>query len=384
MLPFSYATRNLMRDPVRLLQKVLGAALVVFLVFAAASFNEGMRRVLMASGSPKNVILLGAGSEESVERSEVAIQAETLAMAGIPGIETRLGVPAVSGEVHYMALLGIDGNGSEQALLRGITPAAFEVHREVRILEGAYPRPGEVLVGRLAHHNLGVPRSALAPGRQITLEGQLFSISGVFEAPGTVMESEVWFDRGDLMTAIRRDALSCLVVRMESIAGFRDADLFTRQRLDLELVALRESDYYAQLAGFYGPLRGMTWLTAALVGAGAVFGGLNMLYAAFASRIRELATLQAVGFRRRAILLSLVQESLLATLVGVLLAAFLAVTLLEGLTVPFSIGTFQLLLPPRVLLPGLAVGLALGIVGALPPAARCLRVPLPAALRSSG
>ncbi len=383
MLPFSYATRNLLRDPVRLIQKVLGAALVVFLVYAAGSFNEGMKSVLMASGSPRNVILLGAGSEESVERSEVSIQSETLATAGIVGIEERLGVPAVSGEVHYMAPLAVVGHGEEQALLRGVTPAAFEVHREVRILEGAYPSPGEILVGRLAHHSLGVSEEVLAPGGQVEFEGQTFTVSGVFEAPGTVMESEVWFDRNDLMAAIQRDALSCVIVRMKSDEGYKDADLFARQRLDLELVALRESDYYAQLAGFYGPLRGMTWLTAGLIGAGAVFGGLNMLYAAFASRIRELATLQAVGFRRRAILFSLIQESLLATLLGTLLASFLAVTFLEGITVPFSIGTFRLLMPLPVLGLGLLVGLALGTLGALPPAARCLGAPLPIALRSS-
>ena len=383
MLPFSYATRNLLRDPVRLLQKVFGAGLVVFLVFAAGSFNEGMKTVLMASGSPHNVILLGAGSEESVERSEVALQTEALATAGIPGIEKRLGVPAVSGEIHYMSLLSVPGIGAAQALLRGITPGAFEVHREVRILEGDYPRPGEVLVGQLAHHRLGATAEALAPGKTVEFEGQTFTVAGVFEAPGTVMESEVWFDRADLMTATRRDALSCVVVRLESPDGFKEADLFARQRLDLELVALRESGYYAQLASFYGPLRGMTWLTAALVGAGAVFGGLNLLYAAFASRIRELATLQAVGFRRRAILLSLVQESLLATLLGSLLAAFAAVVFLEGVTVPFSIGAFRLLLPLPVLGLGLLVGLALGTLGALPPAARCLGAPLPVALRSS-
>ncbi len=383
MLPFSYATRNLLRDPMRLLQKVFGAALVVFLVFAAGAFNEGMKGVLMATGSPENVILLGAGSEESVERSEVAMRAETLAAAGIAGIAQRLGVPAVSGEVHYMGLLDLPGLGAEQALLRGITPSAFEVHREVRVLDGRYPNPGEVLVGKLAHHSLGVPADALAPGQSISFEGQRFTVSGTFEAPGTVLESEVWFDRSDLMTLIQREALSCVVLRMESEEDFREADLFSRQRLDLELVALRESDYYAKLSAFYGPLRAMTWLTAALVGAGAVFGGLNVLYAAFASRIRELATLQAVGFRRPAILLSLVQESLLATLLGTLVATILAVSLLEGVTVPFSIGTFQLLLPLPVLGLGLATGILLGALGALPPAARCLGAPLPKGLRSS-
>ena len=51
MLPFSYAIRNLLRDPWKLFQKVAGSALVVFLIFAAASFNRGMEEVLRASGS---------------------------------------------------------------------------------------------------------------------------------------------------------------------------------------------------------------------------------------------------------------------------------------------------------------------------------------------
>lgn len=383
MLPFTYATRNLLRDPTRLTQTVGGAALVVSLVFAAGAFNEGMERVLRASGSPYNVILLGAGSEESVERSEVAVQAESLATAGIRGIETRAGVPAVSGEVHYMGKVFFpDGKGA-QGLLRGVTPAAFEVHREVRILEGRYPGPGEVIVGRLAHRTLQIPAAELETGRTITFEGQKLTIAGIFDAPGTVLKSEIWLPRTDLMTLTQREALSCVVARMENPEGFANADLFARQRLDLELVALRESEYYGKLAAFYAPIRGMTWLTAILVGLGAAFGGMNMLYAAFASRIREIGTLQAIGFSRGTVMFSLLQESLLATLLGTLLAAFLSVLTLEGVTLNFSMGTFRLALTPGVIGMGLATGLALGTLGAIPPALRCLRAPLPVALRSS-
>jgi ABC-type antimicrobial peptide transport system permease subunit len=127
----------------------------------------------------------------------------------------------------------------------------------------------------------------------------------------------------------------------------------------------------------------MTWITAGLVAAGAVFGGLNTLYAAFASRIRELATLQAIGFTRRVILFSLVQESLVACLAGTLAASLLALWLLDGLTVPFSIGAFTIAITPEVVVAGLLTGSLLGILGALPPALRCLRPALPVALRSS-
>lgn len=383
MLPLHYVLRNLTRNPARFVQTIAGSALVVFLIIAAGSFNRGMDLVLRASGSPLNVILLGAGSEESVERSEISPRVETLATAGIPGIEQKLGQPAVSGEIHYMGSVLTAQGQSAQALLRGITPSAFNVHTEVRILDGHFPVSGEVLVGRLAHHTLGVPASHLEPGQTITFEDQPFTVSGYFDAPGTVMESEIWFNRNDLMTLTQRDTLSCVVVRLTREEAFADAELFASQRLDLELSALQESDYYASLSRFYGPIRNMTWLTAALIAAGAVFGGLNMLYAAFAARIQELATLQAIGYSRPALLLALIQESLIATLSGTLIAAYAAIVLLEGRTVNFSMGTFDLSVSAKVLLAGLIAGALLGSVGALPPALRCLGTPITRALRSS-
>ena len=382
MLPFAYAVRHLVRDPARFLQKVGGAAMVVFLLFAAGSFNRGMDDVLRGSGSSQNVIFLGAGSEESVERSEVRVESESQITAGVRGISGRAGRPAVSGEVHYMGLFDLPDRSGAQVLVRGVTPAAFEVHQEVRLVEGSYPRAGEVLVGRLTAHTMGVAEGLLKPGVVVHFEGDPLTVAGVFEAPGTVMESEIWMERTDLMALVLRETLSCVVVRLETPESYIDADLFAKQRLDLELVAIRETDYYAKLSRFFGPIRMMTWLTAALVAAGAVFGGINVLYAAFSSRIRELATLQAVGFSRGAILFSLIQESLVSTLMGTLVAAFLAMGLLEGVRVPFSIGTFQLTLSPAVLLLGIGTGLLLGTLGALPPALRCLGTPLPVALRS--
>jgi ABC-type antimicrobial peptide transport system permease subunit len=169
---------------------------------------------------------------------------------------------------------------------------------------------------------------------------------------------------------------------LENESAFAAADRFAKQRLDLELSAIRESAYYENLSAFFGPIRAMTWLTAGLIAAGAVFGGFNMLYAAFASRIRELSTLQAIGYTRTAVFISLVQESLLSTLSGTMLAAFLAVWLLEGQTVYFSIGTFFLQLTPGVVIAGLLTGLLLGLMGSIPPAIRCLGTSLPKALRS--
>lgn len=383
MLPFSYAVRNLFRSPMRLLQTVGGSALVVLLVMAAVAMNDGMKRVLSASGSSRNVIFVGAGSEESIQRSEVPELAAGIAEAAVPGIEESLGSRAVSGEIHYMSHVQLDDGSRAQALLRGVTPEALRVHPEVRLVAGAFPASGQIMAGRLAWRKLGVSPEFVQPGRRVMLDGQELVVSGLFAAPGTVMEAELWATLGDLRVLARRDTLSCVAVRLGDPAGFADAELFTKQRLDLELSALRESDYYARLAEFYRPLRAMTWLTAGLIAAGALFGGVNTLYAAFASRVREMATLQAIGFGRRHLVVSLMQESTLACLTGALLAAVAAVLLLEGRTVPFSVGVFVLEIGPQVAIAGILTGLLLGLIGALPPALRCLKPALGVALRSS-
>lgn len=382
MLPFSYALRNLFRDPSRLAQTVGGSALVVLLLIAAVALNQGMDSVLSTSGSPNNVILMGKGSEESIERSEVDIGVESAAATSIANIETKLGVAAISGEIVYQAPIRTESGKKEPSLLRGVLEKALLVHTSVRLLEGTFPGPGEVMVGHLAHRKLGVELEEMAVGKTLFFGDTPVTISGRFSAPGTVLESEIWFDRNDLASLTQRDSLSAVIVRLEQ-PDIEEARLFTFQRNDLELSAAQEDQYYDKLGVFYKPIKMMTWVTAALVGAGAVFGGLNTLYAAFAARIKEMGTLQSIGYTRTALFVSIIQESLLATLTGTLLAFILAYFLLDGRTVPFSVGTFTLALTPKVIASGLLTGILLGSIGTLPPALRCLLPSLPKALRSS-
>ena len=381
MLPFSYALRNLFRDPSRLLQTVGGSAVVVLLLIAAVALNQGMDSVLSASGSSENVILLAKGSEESIERSEVGIDAESAAATSIPGLKEVLGVIAISGEIAYQAPIRTASGVEEQALLRGIFETALLVHDTVRLIEGSFPGPGEVMVGHLAHRILGVAQEDLAIGKSLYFGESEITISGRFTAPGTVLESEIWFDRNDLASLTQRDSLSSITLRLAE-GDIDDVELFTFQRNDLELASIREDLYYQKLSLFYEPIKIMTWVTAALVAAGAIFGGLNTLYAAFAARIKEMATLQSIGYTRTALFISLIQESLLATLSGTLIAFILAWLFLDGQTVPFSVGTFTLTLTPGVIFTGLITGVFLGSLGTLPPAIRCLLPSLPKALRS--
>lgn len=385
LLPWDYGVRNLLRSPVRLALSLAGSALVVLLVLASAAFVRGMQKSLAVSGIEGNVILLGAGSEESFERSEISSTVPALVQASVPGIKSRLGVPYISPEVHLMTIMRTrrEQQGAPQVIVRGVTPAAFLVHPQVHIVSGRAPEPGrdEVLIGSLVPAKMGLPDDQLAVGKTLFFDERPWTIAGTFEAPNTVMESEVWAPLTDLQIAAQRDNLSCVVMTLDN-AEFGDVDAFARQRLDLELVAMRETDYYAGLTEFYRPITAMVWITAMLIATGGLLGGLNTMYAAFAARVRELGSLQAIGYPRHALVLSLAQESVLATAAGALIAAGIGKLLLDGIAVRFSMGAFALLFDSTVLAIGLGAGLLLGLIGALPPAWRCLRLPIAEALKT--
>ena len=410
LLPFAYAVRNLGRSPSRLLLSVAGAAMVVLLILVAGGFVNGMSRALKATGGEHNIILMGAGSEESVERSEIPAATPGVLSASVPGIRTRAGVAYVSPEVHVMLPVGVVGTaaapmrtgaGSDgtlapksklrQVMMRGVTPAAALVHESVSLTEGRWPASGsdEVMVGRMAGTVLGVSATEVQIGKSLIIDGRPWTIVGRFSAPGTVVEAEVWLPLADMMEATKRDTISCVVLTLDPYneatgegAEFGDIAAFTKTRPDLELVPMTEREYYGKLASFFGPIKIVAWVTAGLIAVGGLFGGLNTMYAAFASRIRELGTLQSIGYRRLAIVWSMIQESTLATAAGGLIACAIGVFLLDGLAVRFSMGAFGLVIDETVIGLGLLTGLALGVVGALPPAIRCLRPTIPVALKA--
>ena len=383
MLPLHYAIRNLLRDPARLMQTLFGTALVVVLVMGAYALNDGMYRSMQVAGNPDNVLLLGAGSEESVQRSEVGEQAAGIAEASIHGVYEVLGTRAVSPEIYHMAYLDVADAGRMRGQIRGVTSRALLAHPGVSLIKGTFPGPKEVMVGRMAWRRLGVPEQALQPGKVVGFDGVSLTVSGIFAHPGAVTESEVWMDLNQLRTLAQRESVSAVVVRLGETGTPDDVNLFTKQRFDLELAAISEGDYYAKLVAFYRPVRTMTWITALLIAVSAVFGGLNTLYAAFASRVREIATLQALGFGRTAVVVSFIQESLIAALIGTGIGALACSLLLADRVVSLGASAFRLSIEPETLYAGLLAGAVLGLVGALPPAIRCLGPALPSALRDS-
>jgi ABC-type lipoprotein release transport system permease subunit len=269
-------------------------------------------------------------------------------------------------------------------LVRGVTPSALLVRRQVEIQQGSWPVTGEAIAGRMVATKLGVPAEDLAIGKTISFEGRQWRISGTFAAADAAFESEVWCRLDDLQQAMKRQDLSIVAVTLGPHGHFSDIDLFCKERLDLELQAIREPEYYASLQRDYGPIRALAWLVVLLVSAAGVFAGLNTMYGSVIGRIRELATLQTIGFVRRALLVSLLQEGMLLAAAASLLATLLAILLASEASVRFTMGAFALRIDGVAVLIGCSAGLAIGLLGAIPPAIRALRMPVVDGLKAVG
>jgi len=392
LLPWDYGVRNLGRRPVRTALTALGLALVVFLLLLVVGFVRGLELSLQQSGDAEVVLLHNANSAENLENSSVADEAQALARTEFAAHLVKYGdVPAVSPELTVAGRVGAGEGGGKPALavFRGVDlDRVFLVRRQVALVEGALPGPGEVMVGRLVPAKLGVSAADVAVGRSVTIEGKPWRVSGRFSAPGTLLEAEMWCRLPDLKSAMKRPGDVSVVAMRFDPAGdpakqLGYVDYFCRNRRpDLELMGSREAEYYASLRKHYAPMRALAWLLVGLVAVAGACGAANTMYAAVAGRVREFAALQAIGFPRRAIALSLLQESVILAAGATLAAAALALALAQGVAVRFTMGAFTLQIDRTALLVGCAAGLGLGVFGAIPPAVRAFRMPIPDALKA--
>lgn len=377
LLPWDYGVRNLLRRPGRSALTICGLGTVVFLVFLMVAFVRGLDASLANSGDPLVILVHSLGAGENIENSTIPGQGPGVLSASLRRVETRYRQKYVSPELYLGTEVTTEAVAEPAlGLVRGVTLTAPLVRRQFQIIEGCWPATGEVLVGRLVAAKLGCNPSQLSIGRSLRIEERTWKISGRFVANDSAFESEIWCPVEELQQAMKRQDFSLVAMAVNEPKGLADVSEFCKERVDLEWEATPEMTYYAALQSHYGPVRSIAWLIVALVSSAGVFAGLNTMYGAIVGRVHELAMLQTLGFSRRAIALSIIQEGLLLSASGSLLAAAVAVPVLNGYAVRFTMGAFTLRLDSVSLLFGFCMGLAIGVFGSLPPAVRALRMPV--------
>src|SRR5690606_4832579 len=156
----------------------------------------------------------------------------------------------------------------------------------------------------------------------------------------------------------------------------------------LNVMVERETDYLAAQSTVLRTLITSVGVTiAALMAIGAIFGAINTMYNAVASRTREIATLRALGFGAFPIVVSVLAEATVLARLGGLIGGLLAWVVFDGYQTStinwqsFSQVAFAFRVTPQLLVQGLVCAVVMGLLGGLLPAIRAARLPIVTALR---
>ncbi len=365
---------------------IIGIAGVVVVFVSVLSIAQGFRAAMTTAGDPRTAIVLRAGTDS--EMSSGLSREQTQIVKDAPGLTRDAAGPVASAELfvivnHPKRSTGTDAN----VPLRGVEAGAFAVRPRLRMVEGRKFEPGrnEIVVGRAAAGQF----AGLAVGNDVRWGENVWKVVGIFEAGGAISESEIWCDARVLQGAYRRgDSFQSVYVQLEredALAGFK-ARLAADPRLNV--MVERETDYLAaQSTVLQTIIRTVGFVIAGLMGVGAIFGAINTMYNAVASRTREIATLRALGFGALSIVSSVMAESAVLALIGGVLGGILSWVFFDGYRTStmnfqsFSQVAFAFRVTPALLLQGLACALVMGLLGGILPAIRAARLPIVNALR---
>ena len=380
---------NLRNLPQRLgssMVAVVGVAAVVLVFAAVLSMARGFERTMLSAGTDGTAIVLRTGATS--EMNSGFSNEQVVIIENAPGVLKDGDKPIVSPELYVIADVRMRSSDTDANVpFRGVMAGALEVRPGVRIAEGRLFEPGkrEIVVGRSAHQEF----VGLDVGSSIRFGQNEWDIVGIFEANGSVSESELWADVRVLQDAYRRgNSYQSVRVRLESPDSIEALKTALTDDPRIEPDVMTEREYYStQASGMTQFIRGVGYPLTVLMAIGAVFGALNSMYSSVSVRGKEIATLRALGFGPFPVMVSTVVESTILALIGGVIGGLIAFVVFNGFQVStlngqsFSQVVFDFAVTPDLLLQGLYAALIIGVIGGFSPAIRAARLPVAQALR---
>jgi putative ABC transport system permease protein len=383
-IPLKYTVGNLMSRKGSSVMTVFGIGVVIAVMVAMMALYNGVQQALVSSGSKDNMIVLREGAQ--TEATSWVTRDKYRILRGLEGIEKASdGEPLISPElVIIFKLPRRDNPTGSNVNVRGVTPKALELRPYMKLKEGRLFRSGvnEVIVSERMRERF----VDLDIGDTFRFGTQTWSVVGVFDAQGTSFDSEIWADVETLGLAQKRPEYSAVLLKPSSGTAFRSIADSISADPRLKLQTKTEFKYYEeQTSGLLG-IRILVTIVAFFMVLGATLGAMNTMFSAVASRKRELATMRALGFKRRDVLLSVVIEAIfLSGLAGV--AGVLMAMPVNGIAtgtanfVTFSEVAFNFTISPQVAVFAIVLAIVAGVIGGLLPAIGAARLPITRALR---
>jgi putative ABC transport system permease protein len=364
---------------------VIGLAGVVAVFTALLAMAAGFASTLQATGRADMALILRGGSQ--AELNSAFDRDSTDLIKQEPGIRSGPdGKPLASAELMVIAELvrKDDVKNGANITVRGVEPDAFALRPQLKIVAGRNFTPGvrELIVGQ------GVLRQFQGAelGQVVRMRGSQWTVVGIF-ASGDAHDSEMWTDVNVARSAFGRLGSSSVLAALDGPDGLArlKAAVSADPRLNMDVMS--EQDYFSgQTRQFRQTIGFLAGVVTVIMGLGAVFAALNSMYAAVASRGKEIATLRALGFGGAPVVVSVMTEALLLALAGAVLGALIAYLLFNNLSVStlgqnFTQVVFSFKVTPQLLARGLIIAVVIGMVGGFLPALRAARLPVTASLR---
>jgi len=367
---------------------VVGIGGVTLVLIAVLSIAAGFSEALEESGSKDVAVVLRSGATN--EMSSGFGQNQTTLISDAPGIKRENGKPLISSELYVLTDGKLRGKETTANLpFRGVSPQASRLRKAFKIEEGTMMREGtnEIIVGNGVVANY----ENISVGKTVRWGNADWKVVGRFSDDGGVAESEAWADvllvqsvwkRGNSFQSVRARLTD------DSDATFKKfKDTLTKDP-QLQVDVKREPEFYAEQQKVMSTLiNGAGFLFAIMMGLAAIFAAVNTMFNAVASRVREIATLRAMGFGATPVVVSVLFESILLGAAGGLLGGVLALIFLNGMQSStmnfqtFSQITYAFTVTPQLMVTGIVYGLVLTFIAGVLPGIRAARMPITSGLR---
>ena len=366
---------------------VLGIGGVTLVLVALLSIAAGFKVALEGSGSEDVAIIMRAGSTNELSGG-FGVDTVTV-VSDAPGIKhDAQNKPLLSPELYVLVDGRMRGKDASTNLpLRGVGQMAPQVRKHFKLVEGRMFREGtnEVIVGD------GVVKQyeGLEVGKTVRWGNANWNVVGRFTDGGGIAESEAWADTPIVQQAWRRgNSFQSVRVKLnnpESLKTLKDSlSKDPRVRVGVQ----SERTFYADQQKLMSTIiNTVGWALAIMMGVAALFAALNTLYNAVATRVREIATLRAMGFNGWAVMISVLVEAMILGAVGGLIGGLLAFLTFNGMHsstmnwASFSQMTFAFTVTPQLMITGIVYGLILTFIAGILPGIRAARLPITAGLR---
>lgn len=384
-IPLSYSLRNLMTRRMTTVLTASGMSLVVLVFAATLMLTDGLKKTLVATGSPDNVIVIRKGSQSEVQSGVERSQANILESQ--PEVATGSdGRQLLSKEL--VVLINLPKRGSNKpanVVIRGTSTTSLALRPQVRLIEGRMPQPGSAEI--MAGSSIARRFQGAGIGEHLRFGMRDWTVVGIFEAGTTGFNSEIWGDVDQLMQSFRRPVYSSVLFRLADSSSFERVKERIENDPRLTLEVKREIRYYQDQSEAMSKFLRILGMTLTVIfSLGAIIGAMITMYASVANRVAEIGTLRALGFQRTSILAAFLSEALLLGLIGGLIGVFFA-SFMQLVTIStmnwqtFSELAFSFELTVATVLKSLAFSLLMGFAGGLVPALRAGKMSIVDALR---